>query len=69
MAVMDNTNIKRIIFGSLLSLAIYGTVGQLIEWGSEKAPWETKKTKLCIMILIAIFSLYVLFGEYKHNKP
>lgn len=64
--IAPDREIKRMIFATLLSLSIYGIVAYLIDLGTEKCPWDTKKTRFIVMIIIAIIALYVLFGHYKN---
>lgn len=64
--MLPTSKIKKIVFASLLSLAIYGLAGQLVDWGSEKCPWDTKKTKFIVLIIIALISCYVLLGHFRH---
>lgn len=56
----------RTVFAALLSLSIYGLTNHLIDHMTKKCPWDTKKTKLIVLIFIAIFSLIVLF--YREHR-
>lgn len=64
--LLPSSEIKKIVFAALLSLSIYGIAGQLVEWGSSKCPWDTKKTKFVAMIVIALISIFILFGHFRH---
>lgn len=57
--------IQRIVFGTLLSLSILGIVNTAVDTLSEKSPWETKKAKRIMLIVILIVSLIGLFW---HNR-
>ena len=56
----------RTVFAALLSLSIYGLTNHVIDHLTVKCPWDTKKTKLIVLVLIAIFSLIVLF--YREHR-
>jgi len=53
------------IFATLLSLAIYGIVNQLIEWGGTNYSWYTKKVKFATMVFIAIVSVFILWRQMR----
>jgi len=62
------SKISKIVFGTLLSLSIYGLATHAIEWGSEKcssvSSWDGKKIKIIIMVIIFLISIYfVLKGH------
>lgn len=61
------SEIKKLVFISLLSLAVYGLASQIVEWTSVKCPWDTKKTKFAILLVITIISAVILFGHFKTN--
>lgn len=54
-------SIKKTVFGTLLSLSIYGLATNSIEYASEKCPFDTQKTKKIILVIIAIISLIILY--------
>lgn len=58
--------IGRVVFGGLLSLALFGLVSKTLDWMAEKAPWDTDKTKTCILIIISIIAVIGLIVV--HNK-
>ena len=63
----NNGSIKKTVFGTLLSLSIFGLATGTIAYVSEKCPFDTDKAKKWILILIAVISLIILyFGEYRH---
>jgi hypothetical protein len=59
------SEIQKIIFATLLSLSVYGLVGGAIDWGSEKCPFDTKKTKYVVLIILALVSIIVLFNLFR----
>jgi F0F1-type ATP synthase membrane subunit a len=56
----------RTVFAALLSLSIYGLSNHLIDHLTKKCPWDTQKTKLVVLVIIAIVSLIVLF--YREHR-
>jgi len=58
-------HVTKTVFGTLLSLAIYGLVNNAVDWSSKKCPWDTKKTKIAILIALLLISAYVLFHHRK----
>lgn len=57
--------IQRVVFGTLLSLSIYGLVNSFVDWGSEKSPWDTQKVKRIVLLIIMITAIC---GLFYHNK-
>jgi len=53
--------IKKTVFGTLLSLSIYGLATRSIEYTSEKCPFDTDRAKKFILIAIMVISLLVLY--------
>ena len=60
--------ISKIVFGTLLSLSIYGLATHAIEWGSEKcanvSSFDGKKVKIIIMIILVIISVLFIIKDF-----
>lgn len=52
--------VVKIVAGTLLALSIYGIATHAVDWGAEKSPWNTKRTRLAIMAIIGIIAALVL---------
>lgn len=63
-----NDHIKEVVFGTLLSLSIYGLSNQAIEWGAKKSPWNTKKVKIFVLLILAIGSIIFLSLHHKSKR-
>lgn len=57
--------IGRIVFGSLLSLSVFGLLSKGLDWCAENAPWDTDYTKTTIMVIIAIIAIIGLIIIYR----
>lgn len=66
---LEHREIIRMVCATLLSLAIYHISTHLLEWGSTKCPWDTKKVKLIILIIIAIVAVIFLIRHYRIVLP
>lgn len=68
MAVV-NGEIVKMVFATLLSLSVYGIVGQTLNWWAEKCPWDTERTKFITLIIMAVISgIYLLSYFRKRNE-
>ncbi len=56
------------VCASLLSLAIFGIFNHALEWGSSKCPWEAKKVKFIVFIVIAIVCVTFLISHHRHHS-
>ena len=54
-------SIKTLILGTFLSLALFGLINASIEWGTEKCPWDTEKTKIVVYMLIVAIVIWILY--------
>lgn len=59
--------VKKIVFSTLLSLSIYGLATHVIDWGSKKCPFDTRKTKIIVLLVIMLVSLFCLFFHNRHK--
>jgi len=60
-------SIKKIVFGSLLSLSVYGLATGTVDVIAEKCPFDTDKAKKWILLLLFIVSIVVLILDVKRN--
>ena len=63
-----SVEITRIVFGTLFSLSVFGISTYIIDLASEKAPWDTKKTKIVVLIILAIVCAIVLTAYFRKNQ-
>jgi uncharacterized ion transporter superfamily protein YfcC len=69
------SKIAKIVFGTLLSLSIYGLATHAIEWGSDKcanlSAWDGKKIKIIIMVVLLVISVLFIVGDFRKKiiKP